>query len=62
MLAGACASLFLTMTVVAIHGGRTFARDLRVEMMVFAVLIGGICVLNAAKLVMILQGGWRRST
>lgn len=57
MLAGACASLFLTMTVVAIHGGRTFARDLRVEMMVFAVLIGGICVLNAAKLVMILQGG-----
>lgn len=57
MLAGACASLFLAMAVAVLYGRRTFARDLRVEMMVFAVLIGGICILNAAKLVMILQGG-----
>jgi len=57
MLAGACTSLFLAMAVAVLYGRRTFARDLRVEMMVFAVLIGGICILNAAKLVMILQGG-----
>ncbi|RIA35638.1 diguanylate cyclase (GGDEF)-like protein [Ectopseudomonas oleovorans] len=57
MLAGACSSLFLAMVVTVLYGRRTFASDLRVEMMVFAVLIGGICILNAAKLVMILQGG-----
>lgn len=57
LLAGLCALLFLAMTVAVLYGGRTFARDLRVEMVVFAVLIGGICVLNAAKFVMILVGG-----
>ena len=57
MLAAACASLFLAMTVAVLYGCRTFARDLRVEMLVFAVLIGGICILNAMKFGMILKGG-----
>ncbi|MBM7060283.1 GGDEF domain-containing protein [Pseudomonas sp. UL073] len=57
LLAGSCASLFLVMTVAALYAGRTVAKDLRAEMLVFAVLIAGICVLNAAKMVMILSGG-----
>ena len=57
LLAGSCAALFLGMTVALLYGMRTFARDLRVEMVLFAVLIGGICVLNAAKFVVILTGG-----
>ncbi|MFJ3050182.1 GGDEF domain-containing protein [Pseudomonas nitroreducens] len=57
LLAGSCAVLFLAMTVAVLYAGRTVARDLRVEMVVFAVLIGGICALNAIKFVMILQGG-----
>ena len=57
LLAGACALLFLLMTVAALLGTHTFARDLPVEMSVFAILIGGICALNLAKLVMILTGG-----
>ncbi|MGB6009527.1 diguanylate cyclase [Castellaniella sp.] len=57
LLAASCAVLFLGMTVALLYGIRTFARDLRVEMILFAVLIGGICVLNAAKFVMILSGG-----
>lgn len=57
MLAGASALLFLGMSVAAIYIGRSIARNLFVEMMVFAVLIGGICLLNAAKFVMILSVG-----
>lgn len=57
LLAGSCAALFLAMTIAALYVGTTLARDLRVEMGVFAVLIGGICVLNATKLLMILSGG-----
>ena len=57
LLAGTCALLFLVMMLMALHGSRTFARDLRVEMLVMAVLIGGICLLNAAKLAMIFSGG-----
>ncbi|UUD65052.1 GGDEF domain-containing protein [Pseudomonas seleniipraecipitans] len=57
LLAGSCALLFLAMTVAALYAGRTFAKDLRVEMWVFAILIGGICILNAAKLLLILYGG-----
>ncbi len=57
LLAGSCAALFLAMTVAVLYVGTTLARDLRVEMGVFAVLIGGICVLNATKLLMILSGG-----
>lgn len=57
LLAGACALLFLTMTVAVLYGMRTFARDLHVEMIVFAVLIGGIYALNAMKFVMVVNGG-----
>ncbi|MGP1691966.1 MAG: GGDEF domain-containing protein [Giesbergeria sp.] len=51
------ALLFLGMTVTVVYGVRTFARDLRVEMVLFAVLIGGICALNAAKFVNLLSAG-----
>ena len=57
LLAATCALLFLGMTVAALRGRRTFARDLRVEMIVFAVLIGGIGALNAAKLALIVSHG-----
>ncbi|QMV65641.1 GGDEF domain-containing protein [Pseudomonas berkeleyensis] len=57
LLAAICALLFLSMTVVALHGSRSYARDLSVEMMVFAVLIVGICILNAAKFALILDDG-----
>lgn len=57
LLAGSCALLFLAMTVTLLYGTRTFAKDLRVEMVVFAILIGGICALNAAKFGLILSGG-----
>ncbi|GEQ75364.1 hypothetical protein CTTA_2369 [Comamonas testosteroni] len=57
MLAAACTLLFLCMTITLLWGTRSFARDMAVEMVVFAILIAGICVLNAMKLMLILQGG-----
>src|SRR3546814_8062948 len=45
------------MTITVIYGVRTFARDLHGEMIFFALLIGGICILNALKLVKIVDGG-----
>lgn len=57
LLAAACALLFLATTLALIVGTRTFARDLRVEMRIFAVLVGGICILNAIKFVLILDRG-----
>ncbi|WP_407716172.1 GGDEF domain-containing protein [Comamonas testosteroni] len=57
MLAGACALLFLGMTIALLWGTRSFARNMVVEMLVFSILIGGICILNAMKFVLILQGG-----
>ncbi|UCJ16163.1 GGDEF domain-containing protein [Pseudomonas sp. MM211] len=57
LLAGSCMLLFLAMTVTALYVRGNVAKDLRVEMAVFAVLIAGICALNAAKLVMILNVG-----
>ena len=57
LLAGLCVLLFLGMTVAVLYGRRSFAKDLHVEMTVFAVLIAGICILNAAKFAMILNGG-----
>ncbi|MCP1625993.1 GGDEF domain-containing protein [Pseudomonas nitroreducens] len=57
LLAASCALLFLGMSVAVLYARQNVARDLRVEMIVFAVLIGGICALNAAKFAMILQGG-----
>lgn len=57
LLAGTCALLFVLMALVALYGSRTFARDLRGEMLVIALLIGGIGALNVAKFVMIVSGG-----
>lgn len=57
LLAASCALLFLAMTLALLYGARTFARDLRLEMIVFSFLVGGICALNAAKFVLILDGG-----
>ncbi|HTN66246.1 MAG TPA: GGDEF domain-containing protein, partial [Burkholderiaceae bacterium] len=49
MLSGMSALLFLIMTITVIYGLRTFAKDLYGEMIFFAALISGICVLNALK-------------
>lgn len=57
LLAGSCALLFLAMVIALLYASVTFARDLRVEMTAFAVLVGGICFLNAAKFSLILAGG-----
>jgi diguanylate cyclase (GGDEF)-like protein len=57
MLSGMSALLFLAMAVTVIHGVRSFARDLHGEMVFFAVLIMGICVLNALKFGKIVGGG-----
>ena len=57
MLAGACALSFMGMVLLLLQGARTFARDLRGEVLLFALLIGGICVLNIIKLVKLLDGG-----
>lgn len=57
MLAASATLLFFAMTVTVLYGGRTFARDLFGEMIFFALLIGGICVLNALKFLKIVDGG-----
>ena len=57
MLSGMSALLFLIMSITVIYGVRTFAKDLHGEMVFFAALIGGICMLNALKFVKILDGG-----
>lgn len=57
MLSGMSALLFLAMTLAALYGVRTFAKHLYREMAFFALLIGGICILNAIKFMKVLQGG-----
>lgn len=57
LLAASCAFLFLCMSITLLWGMRSFGKAMPVEMGVFALLIGGICVLNAVKFVLILQGG-----
>lgn len=57
MLAAACTLLFLCMTITLLWGTRSFARNMAVEMVVFAILIAGICGLNAMKFMLILKGG-----
>ena len=57
MLSAMSALLLLAMTLTVIYGVRTFAKDLHREMVFFALLIGGICVLNAIKFVKIVHGG-----
>lgn len=57
MLSGMSALLFLVMMIAAIYGVRTFAKHLYREMAFFALLISGICTLNAIKFMKVLQGG-----
>ena len=57
MLAAMAAILFFAMTITVIYGVRTFAKDLHGEMIFFALLIGGICVLNALKFLKIVDDG-----
>lgn len=57
MLAAMATLLFFAMTLTVIYGVRTFAKDLYGEMVFFALLIGGICVLNALKFLKIVDGG-----
>lgn len=57
MLAGASALLFLAMGIAIVRGVRSFARDLQREMVFFALLLAGICVLNALKFLRIVDGG-----
>jgi diguanylate cyclase (GGDEF)-like protein len=57
MLAATATVLFLAMTITVIYGVRTFAKDLHAEMIFFAFLIGGICVLNALKFLKIVDDG-----
>ena len=57
MLSGMAAALFFVMALTVVYGVRTFARDLYGEMVFFAVLICGICVLNAIKFYKLVTGG-----
>ena len=57
LLAATCAVLFAGMVLVLLRGMRSFARDLRGEMVLFVCLISGISVLNAMKLAKLLGGG-----
>ncbi len=57
MLSGISALLFLVMVITVVYGVRTFAKDLYGEMVFFAALISGICVLNALKFMKLLDGG-----
>lgn len=57
MLSGMSALLFLAMVITVVYGVRTFAKDLYAEMVFFAALISGICILNAIKFMKLLHGG-----
>ena len=57
MLSLVSALMFLAMVVAVIHAIRGVAKDLRVEMTLFALLIGGLCLLNAAKFVLVARDG-----
>ncbi|WPU55526.1 GGDEF domain-containing protein [Stenotrophomonas acidaminiphila] len=57
LLAATCAVLFAGMVLVLLRGMRSFARDLRGEMVLFVCLISGISVLNAMKFAKLLGGG-----
>jgi len=57
MLSLVMALMFLAMAAAVAHAMRGIAKDLRVEMALFALLIGGLGVLNAVKSVLVAQGG-----
>ena len=58
LLAGTCSVTFISMVLMLLHGMRSFGKDLRGEMALFAGLISGICVLNLIKLSKLLDGGF----
>jgi len=57
MLSFVSALVFLAMTAAVAHAMRELAKDLRVEMALFALLIGGLGVLNAIKGVLVVRDG-----
>lgn len=57
LLSATCTVCFAAMVALLLAGLRSYARDMRGEMVLFAMLIGGIGVLNAIKLVKLLAGG-----
>jgi len=57
MLSGMSALMFLLMAGTVVYGVRSFAKDLYGEMVFFAALIFGICILNAVKFIKLLSGG-----
>lgn len=57
MLSFVSALAFLAMTAAVVQAMRGVARDFRVEMGLFALLIGGLCLLNAAKGVLVARDG-----
>jgi diguanylate cyclase (GGDEF)-like protein len=57
LLSGLSALAFLTMALTIGYGVKTFAKDLRVEMTLFALVIAGLCVFNTVKFLNVLEGG-----
>lgn len=57
MLAAMATLLFFVMSLTVIYGVSTFAKDLYGEMIFFALIISGICILNALKLFRIMDEG-----
>ncbi len=57
MLSLASALIFAAMAAGVVQAIRTVARDLRIEMTLFALLIAGLGVLNAVKFARVLQDG-----
>lgn len=57
LLSGMSALAFLVMAATVGYGVKTFAKDLRVEMTLFALVIGGLCVFNTVKFLNVLAGG-----
>lgn len=57
MLAATATLLFFAMIITVIYGVGTFAKDQYGEMIFFAILIAGTCVLNALKFWKIVDGG-----
>ena len=57
LLSGTAALLFFAIVLTVVYGVRTFAKDLQLEMVFFALLISGICILNAVKFYKLLDGG-----
>jgi diguanylate cyclase (GGDEF)-like protein len=57
MLSFASAVLFFVMSATLAYAARSFAKDLVIEMVLFAVLIAALAALNAAKFVSILSEG-----